>query len=73
MKRIWEKYSKILTKCCVILAVVTALLLASGVQAQAATTKTKAMNAYNKLLSQKTLTWTGNQKIPTSKCKFSVI
>lgn len=73
MKRIWEKYSKILTKCCVILAVVTALLLASGVQAQAATTKTKAMNAYNKLLSQKTLTWTGNQKIPTSKCKFAVI
>lgn len=73
MGRKWEHYLKFLTKCCTLIAVLATLLFFNSVHAQAATAKTKALNAYNKLLSQKTLKWSDKVTVSTSKCKFAVI
>lgn len=53
----------------------TILLCFSSTQAQAASTKDKALAAYNKLLSQKTLKWsnTNDFSVTTSKCKFALL
>lgn len=57
----------------ILLAVFAAVFMLGTTQAQAASTKTKAIKAYNSLLSKKTLTWSKNLTVKTSKCKFALI
>ncbi len=73
MKKNWERFAKVFTKFCLVAIVFAVILTVNSTQAQAASTRTKALNAYNKLLSQKSLKWSGKTKVSTNKCKFAVI
>lgn len=70
-----ELIKKQFIKICMAIAMFTIILCFSSTQAQAASTKDKALAAYNKLLSQKTLKWsnTNNFSVTTSKCKFALL
>jgi len=48
------------------------VLAASGVKVEAASAKTKALNAYKKFLAEKEIPWDKNFKIPASDCKFAI-
>lgn len=73
MKEKWKLTTNQLIKTFISIIALTILLCFSNTEVQAASTQDKALSAYNKLLSQKTLTWSKNLKVPTSKCKFALL
>lgn len=73
MKEVWKRTSKIFVRCCILFAVLTFALFAGNTRVQAASTKTKALKAYSKLLSQKNLKWSNKLNVKSSKCKFALI
>lgn len=73
MKKKWKFTNKLFIKTCLSIMMLTMLLCLSNAEVQAASAQDKALSAYNKLLSQKTLTWSKNLKVPTSKCKFALL
>lgn len=70
MKKITQKRNLLLGIFCILFS----LILIPAPQAHAASTKTKAIKAYQKMMSQKTITWEKeyNFKVPTKNCSFAL-
>lgn len=66
-------FRKMFIRCLFLFMTAALLVCAQGMNAEAASPKTKAVKAYKKFLSQKTIKWDDENKVKTSKCKFGLI